>query len=616
MSFLDYIKQKFDRVLICDTEYQPDITNTNPKNVLCYVYQDIFTKEIFRFWEYDKQRFGQSHFDLEETLIVSHYALAEAGSFLRSLLPVPINVWDTWLEAKTLYNGIRNNFSLLHVANEYNIDATMTEEEKEYERRLILDSKSFSLEDQTRILDYCQKDVETTGAVFLNQVRDFEEKFKLNNEEDYELRLNQICIRGAAQVDFAKINATGISVDLKSFSKFKANWPVARKQLIEDYNNELNCFDGEVFKAELFEDLLRRIDSKIYSTWPRTFTGKLSLTEATFKKFIHIPEIEKVFEVKNLLSKTTLGGFSISDNGRSITNLRPFSTSSYRCAPGGSTFPFNASAWLRNFIRPPWGFYNYYIDYRSQEPAIQGYLSGDEKLIDAYKSGDIYIFAAKQFGEIPKDYDVKKAKKDFLDIRNKWKIIFLATSYGMGREAVAAQLKTDTGQAAALLKKFKQLFHVYYDYINSRMNTLHRDLRIETVYGCSRHLSKYKRTTANSWRNYPIQANGAEILRAAIHALHKNNIKVCATIHDAVLIEVPIPEHKKQLQLARNLMTDAAIEIIGGRIETDYNFIDERGFIQSDKQQIIFNKLMTVVDSVTQPDTRSVAADSILNNII
>lgn len=605
MSFLDYIKQKFDRVLICDTEYQPDITNTNPKNVLCYVYQDIFTKEIFRFWEYDRQRYGQPHFDLEETLIVSHYALAEAGSYIRNLLPVPVNVWDTWVEAKTLYNGIRSQFSLLHVAREYNIDATMTEEEKEYERALILDSKTFSTEDQTRILDYCQKDVETTGAVFLNQVRDFEEKFKLKNEEDYELRLNQICIRGAAQVDFAKINAAGISVDLERYYKFKANWPIARKQLIEDYNKELNCFEGETFKAELFEDLLKRIDPKIYSTWPRTFTGKLSLTETTFKKFIHIPEIEKVFDIKNLLSKTTLGGYSISDNGRSITNLRPFSTSSYRCAPGGSTFPFNASGWARTFITPPPGSYLAYIDYSSQEPAIQGYLSGDQNLIDAYKSGDIYIHTAKLAGAVPADATKITHPKE----REQWKVIVLATSYGMGAKSIAEKLGVYTDEAAALLNKFKKIYSVFFEYIDNRMNTLHRDLKIETVFGCARHLSKHKRTTNNSWRNFPIQANGAEILRCAIHKLHKNNIKIIATIHDALLIEVPIPEHKQLIQLAQNLMTEAAIDVVGGRIETDVNLITEKGFIQEkEKHKRMFNELMAVVEMITQPDSETRAA--------
>jgi len=591
-------------IKVVDTEYQPDITNTNPKNVLCYVYKDVVSGEVNRFWEYENQRYGQSHFDLEDTLVVCHYALAEAGSYLKNLLPVPVNVWDTWIEAKTLYNGARSKFSLLEVAREYGFEATMTEEEKEEERKLILDSRSFDRAAQTRILDYCQKDVETCERVFKAQVADFEKRFNLKTEEDFRIRFNQICMRGSAMVDFAKINATGIPVNIPRLMKFKNKWPEARKYLINKFNKDLNVFEGETFKTDKFEELLNKINPSLYTQWPRTFTGKLSLTEQTFEKYLHIPQIKKVAEIKRLLSQTTLGGYCIGENGRSITNLRPFSTSSYRCAPGGSTFPFNASAWLRNFITPPIGSVLAYIDYSSQEPAIQGYLSGDENLIAAYKSGDIYIHTAKLAGAVPEN----ATKKTHPEERNKWKVIVLATSYGMGARSIAEKLKLYTDEAAALLKKFKKIYSKYFSYIDDRMHTLGRDLKIETVFGCTRHLTKYKRTTNNSWRNFPIQANGAEILRSAIHKLHKHNIKICATIHDALLIEVPYPEHKQQIQLAQNLMTEAAIDVVGGRIETDVKIIDQRGFIQDKEPQKIFNEVMTVVETDTTPAHEAAAA--------
>jgi DNA polymerase I len=605
-KFLEFIISKCPGgIKVLDTEYQPDITNTFAKETLCYVYQDIVSGEVNRFWEFKNQRYGQPHFDLEDTLIVSHYALAEAGSFISDLMPVPVNVWDTWVEAKNLYNGARSGFSLLEVAREYNINATMTDEEKEIERSLILDSSEFDLDAQKRVLDYCEKDVATTAKIFKCQVADYEKRFNLKTEEDFEIRFNQICMRGAAMVDFAKINAAGIPVNYNQLMKFKEAWPKAKSYLIKKYNKEIDCFENETFKAEKFEELLKNIDPKIYAAWPRTFTGKLSLTEQTFKKFTHVPEIEKVFEIKRMLSQTTLGGYSIGENGRSITNLRPFSTSSYRCAPGGSTFPFNASGWARTFITPPPGSYLAYIDYSSQEPAIQGYLSGDQNLIDAYKSGDIYIHTAKLAGAVPADATKITHPKE----REQWKVIVLATSYGMGAKSIAEKLGVYTDEAAALLNKFKKIYSVFFEYIDNRMNTLHRDLKIETVFGCARHLSKHKRTTNNSWRNFPIQANGAEILRCAIHKLHKNNIKIIATIHDALLIEVPIPEHKQLIQLAQNLMTEAAIDVVGGRIETDVNLITEKGFIQEkEKHKRMFNELMAVVEMITQPDSETRAA--------
>ena len=595
-SFLEYIYSQCDRVLICDTEYKPDITNTTAKDTLCYVYKDIKTGEVFRYWEYKNQRYGQQHFDLENTLIVCHYALAEVGSFICDLMPRPKNIWDTWVEAKTLYNGARSEFSMLAVASEYNIPNLMTEDEKEIERKLILDQEEYTVEEQKRILNYCEKDVHTTGEIFINQVKDFEKKFKLKTIEDYQIRFNQICMRGAAMSDFAKINVAGIPVNLKRLNHFKKHWPAAREYLINKYNDELKVYDeNKVFNQNAFAELLKRIDENIYLKWPRTFTNKLSLTEKTFEKFNHIPEIAKVLEVRKLMTSTTLGGYCISGNGRSVTNLRPFATSSGRCAPGGATFPFNASAWIRNFITPPTGSYLCYIDYSSQEPAIQGYLSGDENLIAAYKSGDIYIHTAKLAKAVPEH----ATKQSHPEERSIWKVLFLATSYGMGKERVAAKLKIKRDEAAALLVKFKKIYRKYYNYIEGLMHNLGRDLWIETCFGFSRHLSKYKRTTDNSWRNFPIQSHGAEILRVAINKLHDNHIKIVATVHDALLIEIPIAEHKQQIDLARKLMTEAAIDVVGGRIETDFKIIDHRGFIQDEGPQKMYEEIMSVVEKVS-----------------
>jgi DNA polymerase-1 len=593
MSFQEFIFNKCERILILDTEYRPDKTGTIPKDVLCYVYKDIRSGEIFRYWEYKNHRFGIQHFDLENTLIVCHYALAEVGSYLANLIPLPANIWDTWVEAKNLYNGKRINFSMLDVAREYGIADIMTEEEKNLERDLILNQDIYSKADQKRILNYCERDVHTTGEIFLHQIKDIELALDLRNDEDYENVFTQILTRGRSMADFAKINSIGVPVNLSKLNEFQKWWPEAKMKLINKLNQEVDCFEEQKFNHVKFGELLKR--EGVYNYWPRTFTNQLSTTEKSFEKFKHIPAIKKVAEIKKLLSQTTLSGYSISENGRSITNLRPFTTSSSRCAPGGKTFPFNASAWIRNLITPPPGFYCVYIDYSSQEPAIQGYLSGDKNLIDAYQSGDIYMHTAKLADpNIPKD----ATKETHSAIRGIWKVVVLATSYGMGAESVAAKLAIRVDEAKALLMKFKNLYKDYFKYIDMRMNNTGRDLRISTVYGWNRWLCKYQRTTQNSWRNFPIQANGAEILRTAIRKLHDNNFKIAATIHDALLIEIPIAEHKQLIKAARNLMTEAAIEVVGGRIETDYQIIDHKGFTQSKEAQKTFDEIMQTIKSL------------------
>ena len=63
MTFLNFIKNSFDRVLSLDTEFRFDETMTIPKKVLCFCYMDIFTGEKWEFWEHDKPTKFGNHFD-------------------------------------------------------------------------------------------------------------------------------------------------------------------------------------------------------------------------------------------------------------------------------------------------------------------------------------------------------------------------------------------------------------------------------------------------------------------------------------------------------------------------------------------------------------------------
>ena len=78
-----------------------------------------------------------------------------------------------------------------------------------------------------------------------------------------------------------------------------------------------------------------------------------------------------------------------------------------------------------------------FLDYKAQEPAIQGYLSGDEKLIENYNSPDIYITTAIQLGIITDPNATKVSHKAQRDVV---KELFLANTYGMGERQLAIRL--------------------------------------------------------------------------------------------------------------------------------------------------------------------------------
>ena len=146
MSFLNFIKDNFNRVLSLDTEFRMDETKTIPKKVVCFCYEDVFTGERWEFWEHDKPNNFDSHFDNDRNLIVCYNATAEIGSFLNLNQPLPPNVLDIFVEVKRLYldKRQRGKFSLLDTAYSYGLMDVMTKDEKDKTRDLIIYNESYS----------------------------------------------------------------------------------------------------------------------------------------------------------------------------------------------------------------------------------------------------------------------------------------------------------------------------------------------------------------------------------------------------------------------------------------------------------------------------------------
>ena len=61
-----------------------------------------------------------------------------------------------------------------------------------------------------------------------------------------------------------------------------------------------------------------------------------------------------------------------------------------------------------------------------------------------------------------------------------------------------------------------------------------------------------------------MQANGAEMLRIACILMTEAGIRVCAPVHDAVLIEAPLEELDERIKQAQELMREASRQVLDG----------------------------------------------------
>ena len=135
MSFLNFIRKSFDRVLAVDSEFSfADHTKTIQSRVVCFVYQDVFNpKDVFKYWTADK-RFNDPPFDFRRCLIIPFKAVAEGHSWLHLLQGMPNNIWDTYVENARLYKTFRSGkgaLDLLTTAQHYGITEVMTKEHKQ-----------------------------------------------------------------------------------------------------------------------------------------------------------------------------------------------------------------------------------------------------------------------------------------------------------------------------------------------------------------------------------------------------------------------------------------------------------------------------------------------------
>ena len=133
---------------------------------------------------------------------------------------------------------------------------------------------------------------------------------------------------------------------------------------------------------------------------------------------------------------------AVGSDGRNRTVLWPFQAKTSRTQPKASHWIFSPAVWLRSLIKPAPGMAVAYVDYSSMEFLIAASLSDGHcgpvnNMLDMYESGDPYLSFAKSVGAVPQT----ATKKSHDAVRDRYKIMMLATQYGMSAPTLAARLK-------------------------------------------------------------------------------------------------------------------------------------------------------------------------------
>ena len=179
---------------------------------------------------------------------------------------------------------------------------------------------------------------------------------------------------------------------------------------------------------------------------------------------------------------------------------------------------------------------------------------------EAYQSGDPYLSFAVRAGAAPKDAN----QITYRHVRNVYKECALAMQYGMGATSLAHRTGQSPVEARALINIHRRLYSDYWNWSEGAISYASLLGRIHAVFGWQ--LLVNHETNPRTIQNFPMQANGAEMLRLACCLLCEAGIKVCAPIHDAVLIECAIEDVHDTLIRSKSILTRAS-RIVLSRFE-------------------------------------------------
>jgi hypothetical protein len=92
--------------------------------------------------------------------------------------------------------------------------------------------------------------------------------------------------------------------------------------------------------------------------------------------------------------------------------------------------------------------------------------------------------------------------------------------------------------ARDLLRAHQETYRTFWKSSDAAVDHAMTRSSIHTVFGWTLHIGDD--SNPRSLRNYPMQANGAEMLRLACCLATERGIEACAPVHDAILICAPL----------------------------------------------------------------------------
>ena len=153
----------------------------------------------------------------------------------------------------------------------------------------------------------------------------------------------------------------------------------------------------------------------------------------------------------------------------------------------------------------------------------------------------------------------------------------------MGAASLAGWIGKPTAYAVELLRLHRETYPKFWAWSDGAESHAMLLNRIHTVFGWTVRIGSD--ANPRSLRNFPCQANGAEMLRLACCLASERGVSIVAPIHDAVLVEGLDWEIDETVVETQEAMAEASAVILEGfRLRSDAKivrwpdrYMDDRG---------------------------------------
>ncbi|MGW6173245.1 DNA polymerase I [Arthrobacter sp. NPDC055138] len=371
----------------------------------------------------------------------------------------------------------------------------------------------------------------------------------------------------------ARMELAGIAMDAGALDRLVDDFTVtidaASSAAFGIIGKEINLGSPKQLQAVLFEDLGLPKTKKIktgYSTDADALNDLFAKTGNEFLvQLLTYRDATKLRQTVEGLRKT------VADDGRIHTTYAQTVAATGRLSsinPNLQNIPVRSEEGRR--IREAFVVGEGYetlltADYSQIEMRIMAHLSGDEGLIEAFRSGeDLHRFVgAHIFGVAPEDVTS--------EMRAKVKAMSYGLVYGLSSFGLSKQLNISVDEARTLMKDYFSRFGAVRDYLRGVVDQARVDGFTSTIEGRRRYLPdlasdnrQLREMSERAALNAPIQGSAADIIKKAMlgvaQELESQGLKsrMLLQVHDELVLEVAPGEREQVEQLVRAQMGGAA----------------------------------------------------------